>query len=358
MDWGCKFYTPHIISEYVTTKIKDAELIVDLFSGSGCLYRPILSKSKNNISILALDIDPNVYSSHGSSDSVSFKKADCLDPKNIKEALIKYSNTKATVILNPPFHSVKSKEELSYWNNISKIKPQILLHRIECIALASTLKAVPVGTEIFAIIPITLIQSEAKAFFFNTLKNNYSLITLKTFRRERFGGAEVDVAIIKLTKNHDDDLCAHLNEHANNKRKNMVRRYSFEIFRGQVRSPHNRHLQTSAKHLKVGGIEIDGSHQEAPIDDCRKISQRNDILIARVGVRTLGRVAQVVKGKAYTNESILNLRIKNKNERDKVYNALKSKKFINWIKKEARGTSNYFIPTNKLKKWINSELNK
>jgi len=352
LDWGCKFFTPKNIADYVAATICDPKLVVDLFSGSGCLHQPILNK---DFDVLAMDIDPSISLTKTSKADVNCLISDCLNPYNVKKAISEYSPVKTTIILNPPFRRIKAEREMYYWQEISKVSPKKLTNRIECLALASALVAAPINSEIIAIIPETLTRSDRVSFFFNALEKNYSLKILKTFKRARFGIAEVDIVIIKFKKNHNKQLVSLINESIPSSKNDKKIEIPFELFRGCIRNPNERATQTSVRDLRVGGVDIKGQ-KSLNESTGKKISKAGDILIARVGVRTIGRVGQIKSGNAYTNESILSLRINKPKERVFVYNILKSEQFTNWIKKEVRGTSNYFLPTNNLKKWIASEL--
>lgn len=356
MDWGCQFFTPKNIAKNLAVFIKQPDLVIDLYAGSGRLHIPILeSDERAKLNVLAIDIDPNI-SNYTDDSRVKYITADCLDPEAVSKYIAAYLKPKTLIVLNPPFRHLNSHTEQHYWQKISNIElsSNKFTHRVECLALASALSSAPMGARIVAIIPETLIKTERLSFYFQTLTSLYNMEVLTTFKRERFGLAEVDVAIISLEKISNECLVSYLNKRTPELVTN-IGNYPFNLFRGKVCSADIRDSQVSVRHLKLGGIPL--SLDNNAIDSSLgKTVQKGDILIARVGARMLGRVGIVITGQASINESVLCLRVENQVYRKKLYQLLVSEKYLNWLKEEARGTANRFVPTNVFKQWLRENI--
>jgi hypothetical protein len=364
MDIGCRFFTPIYISEDIAQVAGSPELIVDLFAGGGNLHKAFLRK-EYAVKALALDINQDILDSYCFDDQVEVKFANCLNIRSIEAVLTEFANTEMTFVLNPPFKRITAKQEQAYWSQFDNYCPEHLTQRIECVAIASAIQAAPCGSCFYVIVPQLVLQSKKTAPFFAALKKSYSLKVVKEYNKALFSSAEVDVAVISLSKGKNKNLPEILNHHfrkhetfAIKERAEPYVHDSFHISRGLVRAPEDRRWQISAKHLKVGGVEIEGpltysDYYSRGISNC---SMSGDILIARVGRRMLGRVGVLTSKSALTNESIFSLRVKDATEREVVYNAIKSEEFANWCKKHARGTANYFLTKKDVAQWVSKTI--
>lgn len=364
MDIGCRFYTPVEISEDIANHAGEYDLIVDLFSGVGNLYKAFFRKGYANRA-LAFDINPAVFPEIDSNGQVTNKLVDCLNPIEIRKELNGHSGV-AAIILNPPFKRIPISQELLYWKKFSNYHPKYCTQRIECIAIAAAISAAPKDSVLYVIIPDIVKESKQASIFFNALKKNFSLTVVKNYKRARFSSAEVDVVVIQLRK-HSNECITKIIERI--ERRNGCNRIvlnndfsnniGFTLFRGRVRSENDRKTQISVKDLKKGGISIVGNKNELALKKLNEInySIAGDILLARVGQRTIGRVGIIIDDCVLTNESILTLRISNERVRMIVYSELKSTSFIDWCERKARGTANYFITKKDFNKYILTIVN-
>jgi len=360
MDIGCRFYTPVEISDGIAIHAGEKELLVDLFSGAGNLYKAFFKKGYA-VKALAFDINPSVFIQNDYNDKVINKVVDCLNPKEVRNEINGHSNMVMAFVLNPPFKRIPIKQELQYWKRFNGYQPRVFTQRIECVAIAAAIHAAPKDSVLYVILPEIVLESQQASLFFEALKTSCSMSLVNKYKRARFSSAEVDVAVIMLRKLSNECITKVLERQTANSQfksfstgiKKAVDR-NFELFRGKVRAVIERKLQISVKDLKIGGIKIIGNKTEI---DLLKTKEKNysipgDILIARVGQRMIGRVGIISDNCVLTNESIVTLRILDKQIRMFVYDVLKSSSFISWCKTSARGTANYFITNRDLKNFV------
>lgn len=359
MDIGCRFYTPFEISDDIAKHAGKKELVVDLFSGLGNLYKAFLKRGYAKKAI-AFDINPSAFINNESNNRVINKVVDCLCPATVKMELNGYGKHVTAFILNPPFKRIPKTQELLYWEKFNGFQPTIITQRIECVAIAAAINAAPKDSVIYVIIPEIVLESQQASVFFEILRKNYSMEVLRKYKRAKFSSAEVDVAVIMLKKNSNacvTDFFQNIDlrgRYINNNSELESSNSQFDLFRGKVRSPHDRKIQISAKDLKTGGIDIIGNKKEKELKKAKEINYcaAGDILIARVGQRMIGRVGFVSKDCVLINESLFSIRIPNQEARSFVYQKLISDNFIEWCNSSARGTANYFITSKDLNQYI------
>lgn len=359
MDIGCRFYTPVQISAEIANHAGKKDLVVDLFSGIGNLYRAFLKRGFTEKAI-AFDINPSAFDNNNCDKKVINKIVDCLNPAAIEEELNGHRNSVTAFLLNPPFKRIPKVQELLYWEKFDGFKPKLCTQRIECVAIAAALKAAPLNCSLYIIIPEIVLDSKQTLEFFDILKTKYSMTVVKKYKRAKFSSAEVDVAIIMLQKQSNNcvteffthETCQ--NDHTKNDYKVKDSNCNFHLFRGKVHKEKDRKNQISAKDLKKGGVNIIGIEKEQKLKKSKEsnYSQNNDILIARVGQRMIGRVGMLRENCALTNESIFSLRIPSKQLRIFVYDKLTSAEFLKWCDSTARGTANYFLTAKDLKYYL------
>lgn len=363
MDIGCRFYTPNRISEDIAKHAGKQNVIVDLFAGGGSLYKAFLRENLAQ-QAFALDINPLTLLDYRPNGKVVHEVVNCLNPNNINEVVPVDETKKVLFTLNPPFKRISHSNELAFWKEFKNYKPKYLTQRIECIAIAAAIQAAPKGSKIYAIIPQIVLDSTFTASFFNSLKINYAMEVVKSYKRIKFSAAEVDVSVISIKKLCDKCITSILKQPSGgvdqsyDSTRVKTTNNGVKIFRGKVRPPDLRDCQTSARHLKTGGADIYGilSIEELRHLDIKNYSIAGDILVARVGQRMLGRVGSVVRNCVITNESLYTLRIENKNLQNRIYQSLLSHTFREWCASVARGTANYFLSVQDIRLWIEQEL--
>jgi len=360
-DVGCRFYTPVEISDGIANHAGKKDLIVDLFSGGGNLYKAFVRKGYA-AKTLAFDINHSILRENDCNEEVVNKIVDCLNPDEVRDELNCHSNLSIAFILNPPFKRISIKQELFYWKRFNGYQPRIFTQRIECIAIAAAIHAAPKDSVFYVILPEIVLESQQTSLFFEALKVYYSMSLVKTYKRAQFSSARVDVAVIMLIKQSGECITKVLERQVANDQcitpspnchKKMVDQ-EFQLFRGRVREVSERKLQVSVKDIKIGGVNIIGNKIETDLFKTKETnySIRGDILIARVGQRMIGRVGIIASNCAITNESIVTIRILDERIRMFVYDALKTSSFMDWCKASARGTANYFLTNRDLKNYI------
>jgi hypothetical protein len=366
MDIGCRFYTPIEISNGIAIHAGQSNVIVDLFSGSGNLYKAFYRKGYAN-KAMAFDINPLVFKKNENGSNVIHKVVDCLNPEDVKNHINGHCNEATTFVLNPPFKRLSVKQELFYWKRFKGYQPSIVTQRVECIAIASALYAAAKSSVLYVILPEIVLDSRHTSHFCDVLKTEYSMKVIKKYKRAKFSSAEVDVVVIVLKKKSNGCITKmmekKLEDIPNNSLINNaseIPENNFKLFRGMVRDTKNRRIQISVKDIEKGGVEIRGNKTERELiaSNEKKYSFSGDILIARVGQRMMGRVGIIVKDCVLTNESIFSLRIPDRQKRIAIYNILKSKSFLQWCNTTARGTANYFLKSSDLHFYISRLIEK
>ena len=364
MDIGCRFYTPFEISDGIAHHAGKKELVVDLFSGIGNLYKAFLRRAYAKKAI-AFDINPSGFTNN-SSNKVINKIVDCLNPIALKTELNGYRREATAFILNPPFKRIPKSQELLYWEKFNGFQPTFVTQRIECVAIAAAINAAPKESVIYVIIPEIVLNSNQASVFFELLKVKYSMQVVRKYKRARFSSAEVDVAVIMLKKNSNVCFTKFLEQkdfgRRNNGNNDKLKSLSpqFYLFRGKIRNLHDRKTQMSAKDLKAGGIDIIGNKKEEDLKLAEETnySAAGDILLARVGPRMIGRVGMISEDCVLTNESLFSIRIPDLKKRSFVYQRLISSEFIDWCNCSAKGTANYFITKDDLNQYIENLISK
>lgn len=375
MDKLGRYYTDTIFSELLVRQlnIPDPKHILDLGVGNGSLLSAAFNKWQN-ANFSAIDIEEKDF---GDLPRINFFRNDVLN--NSSEISLELSSTEIDIaICNPPYTKIIDKaqyiplfEEIGFnaCLNLKYITADLLF-------LAFNLSLLKKGGQLGIIVPDTLITSiDFELFRKDILK--YDITAIIELPAKIFKKTEAKTYIIVLNNEFSESnsvelLSADKSGEIVGKLKilkaDLVKRmdYTFHLFqsslyvtglslkeiganicRGRLSKKELIIKGNSFFHTTDFNSELFISFPEKEVDKDACVAKQNDILIARVGSRCIGKFCIVEKGKIEISDCIFKITIPSEFI-NPFLNALNSQYGKEWFKAISHGVCAKLINKNDL----------
>lgn len=188
-----QFYTPEAIASHLYTGVKKMSVIADFAIGDGALIKNLPFKPQN---VIGLDIDSKVISQLKYSQTKwDLMTGDFLNPNdNVRLWLDQYLGRIDLIVLNPPF-SCKGKKR----SNV-KFKNEIKSCRIATAFLLEALKYLKPKGMLVAVLPLSIVKSEADLEILNQLTNEWNISLGEKFGPSAFKGCSPSSIILTILR--------------------------------------------------------------------------------------------------------------------------------------------------------------
>ncbi|NLQ18019.1 N-6 DNA methylase [Marinomonas sp. M1K-6] len=357
-----QYYTQEDIAKFMASIISgEVDSCIDIGAGEGALIKAV-KKIKKLKSCVAIDLDPkNVKYISNNIDSCTAILKDSTRKTTIKE-IISYYGRFDLVIGNPPYGKSSLIDELRETLEATNLKYLLNSKFIptELIFIVHGLLLLKNDAQFIYVIPDGILTNIRLKKFREELFKKYTIKRIIEIPPKSFVGTEAKTHIIQIVNKkpkHSNIILSKLgstkkitiqkNDFINrgdynfyNKpisiSKTTLRELETKIIRGKHSGKYLKNLNIDYIHTNnIENCNIEKKHKEAPKDFIYSIP--GDILVARVGSRSIGKVnISNIGGKAIS-DCIIVIRIKDESIRYKVYQSLKSSFGVSWLKSVSKG---------------------
>ncbi|WP_413739830.1 N-6 DNA methylase [Sodalis sp. RH14] len=366
-----QFYTSETISDLLVSLLShtDVASCLELSAGEGALLDAIL-KRFSGIKITAIDIDNKNF--HKLLEKYPEHRIFCCDSTH-EELLDTLDGQLFDVaVCNPPFLSVSSNDYLrsiisrvfNYNVKTKKIRAEIIFL---CINL---LHLVPNG-QLAIILPELFFSSDQYLWLRKALTEKYVINQIVECEHNSFVNTEAKTHIYHLVnripkKQHEFKITIKPNAFQGTKiirlqdfvsKRHVETSTSFDdyfiIFRGKLSGKECK--ESSYPYFHTTSFNARFESFENSIEYSARKAQKNDILIARVGTRILGKTEVFLGNSAIVSDCIFCIRIFDASIREYFLNFWLQNR-SDWLKNNAKGTCAKHISLYSVKELIESVI--
>jgi len=326
-------YQQHFTPEQIAKRLYDgfelnALSVVDFSAGAGNLLAPAL-KRWPNADTYAIEIDHTLQSRLTKALPASkiiigsAYSSDTLRKSKLRKESVDL------VVGNPPFQKELITDYL--WEIIAPIydSPRKERLTIPAVFLHLCLAHKYLREDGFAsfIVPKNFLHGLTYQHLRSQLEHEFAVLSVESLAETTFSNADVKTYHVLLQKKRNTKLdfgkALRLRQSETNHRRTAttlelkISDFSPSIVRGKLSSRHGRQgLAVHTSHLPVepGPITIKKLKNSFTSEKPLSYAKKNDILISRVGSRSLGRLALVKAGTAPITDCVLRLRFENLTE--------------------------------------------
>lgn len=358
-----QFYTTPNLGKILISLVPTDNIylnVIDLSAGEGALLNASLERFPA-ANLYAFDIDKG----NRSSLSKINKCSSVIIDSTTKHALLKANSLQENYCLalgNPPFKAIEPNEHIktifSYYNlpiNEKKIRAEVFFLLLSLYILKDN------GIAAF-ILPDGVISSSSSSNLREVISKKFNILNIMEISAGEFSGTEAKTHIIILKKSPPlrkikishwstpsktinisiDDFIFRgdyrfYNENKKNKKKAQIQ---LEIIRGNISGHQAKNKKHIALHTTSFINDINLFSNNTPLNtegvNKNKIASPGDIVIPRVGSRSLGKIGLIESGFFFVSDCMFILRTEKIEIREKIFTYLSSdagKKFIRSIAK-------------------------
>ncbi|MNG70814.1 N5-glutamine S-adenosyl-L-methionine-dependent methyltransferase [compost metagenome] len=335
------------------------ENIIDLGAGEGALLSSAEAKYKK-AKIFGIDIDHvNITKTKLNHPKYKLFQGDSTKESTINSVSL-LCDKFDLVIGNPPFKLISLTDDIRSTINENFITKNQNKIRSEVVFLSQGIRLLKDGGILAYILPDGFFTNEKLSIVRGFICENFEILNIREIPAGTFLGTEAKthILILKRSPPQKSIKLSSMSFRGKNiyiTNSNFLKRSDFSFYnlpksisgstlknlgtklvRGRVenQSVKNRHT-IHTTNFKNQYNEF-YSFNESTISD-ERIARTGDIVIPRVGSRSIGKVGVVVSGNFEITDCIIIIRVSNEESRSKIINNLNSDFGINWIKSTAKG---------------------
>lgn len=373
-----QYYTSEKLGDFLVNSIPDCVIqnILDLSAGEGALLISAKKRYKS-ASLFGIDIDPvNVAKMK----LIENMQCYCLDSTEERTLLeIKKIKTMFELVVgNPPFgkglHSNFTRKYFQKWklNNDSKY------YRLEVLFLIISLELVGNKGCCGIIVPDGILSSEKYSSFREILSQTFKYIHAIELDERSFVGTEARTHILILSNESNatkEIICSSINHkdlkiNINksqfitrgdnrfnsfifNKGRVTLESENIKIQRGRVIKERGKDIIHTSSFDESFTIFSNDNEIKVPLPGVYAV--KGDVILPRVGSRSLGKVGVVISGFFLITDCVFVIKASESEYANQIINIFKSDFGIQWIKSISKGVGAQYITINDLKKLPLSE---
>jgi tRNA1(Val) A37 N6-methylase TrmN6 len=385
MDALGRFYTQDIVSKLLINNLstKAPKKILDMGVGEASLSRAAYNKW-SKADYYATEIESHKVKKIER--DLSFIKVfnyDSLNPNASAKLKIKLGSMDVA-ICNPPYIKVTDKRKYTNLFNSINCEDFTRLRKIssEIVFFAHNVSLLTKDGELGIIVSDSLITGKEYKIFRETILNKFDVSKIIQLPDNIFNKTEARTHIIFISKAKSTELnCKLLSATLTGKlsspvvvpKSELCERMDYKFYEGSEHVRKSKHtLQSIGASITRGkysfselrGKRISYFHttnfkdhginikfiKRLSVKHKGIIATKGDIVMCRVGKRSVGRVARVRDGKAILSDCIFRIRVEEKYQKG-VFQSLSSEAGKKWLKKYAHGVCSQVISKSDLEKY-------
>ncbi|MGM0938627.1 MAG: N-6 DNA methylase [Pseudomonadota bacterium] len=345
-----QFYTTPIVSKLLVSTLttQNPRSCLELSAGEGALIDAVLNKYPN-VLFTAIDIDAKNYFFL----KEKYANHNILLHNSLHSSLLENINNKFDIaVCNPPFSYIENSDHIRFIINkilnkdlkTKKIRTEIFFFCLNLYLLKSQ-------GQLSIILPDLFLKSIHLKWFRESLSKNYTINKIIECAHKSFSKTEAKTHLYSITNkkpnlnnkitliNNRSEYLLTIADYINDKSYyfNRLIDNSFILFRGNLSGKKCRESNSPYFHTTSFSAPEHYNEKEWYNNTKTKMAISNDILIARVGSRVLGKT-QVFHGKsAVISDCIFCLRIIDSKLREYILNRWLCER-EDWLSKNSKGT--------------------
>lgn len=372
-----KRYGDELVKKLTLTSPKQA---LDIGFGSGNLLRAA-KRRWSDIGLIGIDIDCKNIAIEEELREINAIQLNGFEP-SLPEMVVDKFGTIDLLLSNPPYFSQKldskTKSILDAVGLLSCLSKSIKNIPAELVFLAQNLRLLNDSGELGIILPAGLISGERWRDVRYHLFSNYQITNVIQLPVNCFRKTDAQTFILTIKKkspavsasitlsniNCNSDLTISLLEAAHradfdyyqNKKQRVtsvqINESTYQIFRGNksfddLKALSDYYLHTSS----MPKIPAEITLEDKPHPRCKN-TQPGDIVVGRVGRRCLGRVSYVSNGSLPISDCVICIRPETRKVGLKIFKALSSLEFKEYVQKVALGVGAKYITHQTLNQFL------
>ncbi|MFV7708390.1 Eco57I restriction-modification methylase domain-containing protein [Shewanella algae] len=369
-----QYYTRNDVSSVLIQKLghlSESPKIIDLSMGEGSLLHAARAAYPEAL-LYGCDIDANNVKTVAEN---TFLKARAIHIDSTSSEIIKNFESDFDLIIgNPPFGNTKKTTFLNkildeFSCNCSSIKTPL-----ELIFLLIGIKLLKDDGVISYIVPDGLLTNKRLEPLREFLYNNYTILSVTYLGKKRFERTEACTHILTIRKKKlkekykiklestdhplndvfitkEEFVCrADYSFHTRAVRLNAttLKNLEVELIRGKIPKSNLKSMDVDYLHTTSFTCEHNLFSNDN-VESGYSIAKEGDILIARVGTRSVGKIGCISRGSFYISDCVIIIRANSCEIRDSILSTLKSPFGKSWLKSISKGVGAKHITMSDLK---------
>lgn len=378
-----QFYTKNNIAECLIKNINihNPKTILDLGFGTGKLLCAAQKKWPQS-TLVGIDIDSNLVNKASEASIQSFH-GDGTD-KNLPYAIKEKFGEIDLILSNPPYFSCPLSQSIVQIIKNCGLESYLNLKRknipAELVFFAQNINILKINGEMGIILPAGLISGQRWQSFRRFVFSSFKVSKIIQLPAKSFKNTEAKTFILILQKKvpclhgqvitlSDETGCLDIpvekaiiradysfykNRESHENHHSKIHGNDFNLFRGS--KSHFFFKKNGINHFHTSHFK--NFNKDISLPDSPSFKFKNaisgDILITRIGSRSLGKSILLKKGSLPISDCIIVIRAKNKNIRDKIWRKLISSQGKNFFEHAAMGVGAKYITHLSLKNFLTS----